>query len=104
MTALAILLGFVSTVLVIVLLRLAYTEREFRASEKADHAKCMAMVSSVLSRRFTASLVRDLAVKFDSIENQLELGRIRNGYTGDSESVVALWLREQADRIEASHE
>jgi hypothetical protein len=71
------------------------------SQNNADHAKCIAHISSVVSRRVVAEAMRTAAEKWDSVENQLVIGRIRNEYVPDGTSVPALWLREQADLMEA---
>lgn len=69
--------------------------------QRIDHAKCIAHIADITSNRFAARLVHDLADRYENIDGQAELTRIRNTvYGADTESVPALWMREQAERIE----
>lgn len=82
---------------------LLYGERQrlARDEEKADHAKCIAHIASVTSDRFVASRVRDLAERWDSIEEQGELRRLANEkYTPGGPSMPVIWLRHQADLLD----
>lgn len=76
-------------------------QRQYRQEEKAAHAKCMALVASVTSGRFMAARLRDLAERWDSTDERLELDRIaRTKYKAGGPSVVSLWLDEQAASFE----
>lgn len=73
----------------------------FRESSTADHAKCTALVSSVVSNHVFALRLRELAAYWDSAEGQTDLTRIRNTkYEAGGPSVVGIWLREQAEAID----
>lgn len=74
----------------------------FRDRDRADHAKCIAHVASVTSNRVAANALRDAAGRYDSVEGASDLTRIRNTMYGPASAPVpVLWLREQADKIEA---
>lgn len=76
-------------------------QREYRDTEKADHAKCIALVTSVTSNRFLATRLRELGERWDSTDNLGELDRIsRTKYKAGGPSVVALWLGELADEMD----
>lgn len=80
---------------------LFYGERQHaaRLAEKADHAKCIAHVTSVMSGRLISTVLHDLAGKWDTVDNEADLARIRNTkYKAGGPSVVALWLAEEAQR------
>lgn len=75
-------------------------QRQARLDEKADHAKCTAHVTSVVSNHFVAARLRDLAELWDSTDNEPELARIRNvKYQPGGPTVVALWMQEKADEL-----
>jgi hypothetical protein len=82
------------------LVRVVYLSRR---DGKVDHAKCVALISSVVSNRVVAIAFRDAANRWDSIEEQADLRRLaREQFKDDGPSMPALWLREQAAKIEAS--
>lgn len=95
---------YVLTSLALWVLAVAETTKvvlRLRAQDKADHAKCIAHIASVTSNRVAAHALRDAASRYDSVDGQAEMTRIRNTvYTGQS-AMPALWMREQADRIES---
>lgn len=75
--------------------------RQFRLDEKADHAKCVAHLTATSSNHFVAARVRDLADRWDSIEEQGNLRRLANErYTPGGPSMPVIWLRYQADQLE----
>ena len=75
-------------------------QRQCRIEEKAEHAKCVAHVASAASTRMVAAVLRELAEKWDTVDNEEELTRIRNTkYVAGGPSVVSLWMHEEAERI-----
>jgi hypothetical protein len=71
--------------------------------DRADHAKCLALVSSVVSNKAVAQAFRLAADRADGIDGVADMRRLAT-YDWDESgpTVYALWLREQADKIEAS--
>lgn len=70
-------------------------------AERAEHAKCIAHIASVTSNKFLADRIRDLADKYDSVEEiTVHKNLARTQYTVDGASMPAIWLRHQADLIE----
>jgi hypothetical protein len=82
---------------------LLYGERQrtARMEEKADHAKCMAHLTSVASNRFIAGRLRELAAKYDGIEEQAVLAQLaRNRYQPGGPSMPTIWLNLQAELLD----
>jgi hypothetical protein len=72
-----------------------------RSEDKTAHAKCIAHIASVVSNKFLAERMRELADKWDTSDEMSEHNRIANTlYKPGGPSVPAIWLREKADQIE----
>lgn len=72
---------------------------------QTDHARCIAHIASITSNKFVADRVRELADDYESIDGAAELTRVRNTLFPGSPAgtaLPALWMREQARRIEES--
>lgn len=76
--------------------------RRVREEEKADHAKCMALVASAVSDRMVAQNLRAMADKYDSMEEMPTRDRIRRTHDPDGLSVPAMWMKHQADLLDPS--
>lgn len=78
--------------------------REFKhreASSKADHAKCIALISSVVSNRVVAMAFRDAAARWDSLEEQANLRTLANTvYQPGGPSMPVIWLNAEADKLD----
>lgn len=69
--------------------------------KRSDHAKCIAHIASVTSNRVVAMSLRELADHWDGVEGNSDKRRIANTlWIENGPTVPAIWLREQADRIE----
>jgi Flp pilus assembly protein TadB len=80
----------------------AYAALWWREQDKADHAKCIAHVASVTSNRVVALAFREAAARYDSIEGMADLRRISNTqFDSEGLPIPALWMLEQADRIDS---
>lgn len=66
----------------------------------ADHAKCIAHVSDIVSNRIVAMAIRRLAERWDSVEERALLHSLRREYSDTSGSVGARWLLLQAEAID----
>jgi hypothetical protein len=76
-------------------------QRQTRLEEKADHARCIAHLASVSSNRFLAARLRDLAQRYDSVEEAATFAELaRTRFNPDGSSMPALWLTLQAERLE----
>lgn len=68
-------------------------------SNTVQHAKCTAHVADITSRRVVAMAIRDLALRWDSVEEKGEFIRLRREYSTD-ESIGKRWLTAQAEAID----
>ena len=83
--------------------RIEVLQQELRDTEDAHHAKCIAHIASVVSNKAVADALRQAAERYDSVENQSRMYQItRSWSTASPSSVPSMWLREEADRIEAT--
>lgn len=65
-----------------------------------DHAKCIAHIADVTSKRFVAVALDDLAERYDSIDEKHIIEKIkREEWTPGGPSLPALWLYHHADRL-----
>jgi hypothetical protein len=65
------------------------------------HDDCIKQVAASVSRAHSASLMRHLAHKWDTVEEQGNLQILaREQYHAGGPSMPTLWLRQQADLIE----
>lgn len=67
---------------------------------QAEHAKCVALVSSLASDRIAAMTLLHAADRWDSVEEQPRVQQlIRDEYKMGGPSMPAIWLRHEAERI-----
>lgn len=102
-----ILLGAVFVLLILLtLVSLESLRRDERLqTEVSLHGQChvdtMEAVTSIASAKGRSAYLRILAERYDSIEERPNLHRISGAYRADGASIPALWLREEADRLDA---
>lgn len=83
--------------------RIEVLQQELRDQEEMTHAKCIAHIASVVSNHAVAEALRQAADRYDSVENQSRMYQItRSWSTASPASVPSIWLRQEADRIEAT--
>ncbi len=71
---------------------------ELDAEEDTDHAKCVAHIADVVSARFGAVMLRDMAERYDSVPEVATMMKIkREVWTPDGPTMPALWMLHQAD-------
>lgn len=81
--------------------KIADMGEEARSDDLAEHAKCIAHIASVTSNRFVADRLRQLAEKWDSIEEQANLKQLaRERYKPGGPSMPRIWLRQQAELLD----
>ncbi len=97
-----LVVGLIAAVIVlcVVIAMLANRILSLQADTTSEHAKCVAHIASVTSDRMVAVAFRDAADRWDSVEEQPNLGVIRRQYKPNGPSVAALWLRQHADRLD----
>jgi hypothetical protein len=106
MTGWTILLLALATLTFGCLLAAAYfqvrrLEHEVRFVRARNHTACIMDIKEAVSRGHDAALMRRLADKWDSTEEQGNLKVLaREQYTPGGPSMPALWLRQQADQTE----
>jgi hypothetical protein len=65
------------------------------------HAKCIAHIADVTSKRVVALAFRDAAARWDRVETQTDLTMLRKQFKYDSgPSIPAMWLNQQADLLD----
>jgi hypothetical protein len=81
---------------------LLYGERQQQArlDEQADHAKCIAHIAEVTSNRFVAARLRELADKYDSIEERPVMTKLQRQHFASGPSVPSSWLNLQAELLD----
>lgn len=73
----------------------------FDEQHDANHAKCIAHIADVVSKRVVAMAFRDAAVRWDSVEEKPNLTRLaRKEYKTGGPSMPNLWLNQQADLLD----
>jgi hypothetical protein len=73
---------------------------EHREEEKADHAKCLALIAGFVGDEFAARVLDSAAADYNTMDGQAEVARIRNTVWGEGdEPVPTLWLRERASTM-----
>jgi hypothetical protein len=68
-----------------------------------SHAGCVQQVGQAVSKQHDAALLRRMAEKYDSVENQTVLSRMRWERSNENDhrvTIPAQWLREEADMID----
>lgn len=103
--------GLVAAIIVLVLLLAYLADSVIRlhagieSADKADHAKCIAHIADVTSNRMVAVALRDLAKRYDSVQGERELERLRLTHrvtVSDYVSVPGRWLLNRADELDPS--
>jgi len=101
--------GLVAAIIVLVLLLAYLADSVIRAhagiesADKADHAKCIAHIADVTSNRMVAVALRQLADRYDSVQGERELERLRQTHrvtVSDYVSVPGRWLLDRADELD----
>lgn len=72
--------------------------------DEDDHAACIAHIADVVSNRFAAVVIRDLADRYDTAESRRVWSDLRQDWTHDGPSMPALWLRHHADERDKAAE
>lgn len=73
----------------------------FDSQHDANHAKCIAHIADVVSKRVVAMALRDLAVRWESVEEKANLQRLgREVYKIGGPSMPTIWLNQQADLLD----
>jgi hypothetical protein len=66
-----------------------------------DHAKCIAHIADVTSKRFVAVALRDLAERYDSVEERSTIAQIKRvEWTLDGPPLPVLWMLHHADLLD----
>lgn len=67
----------------------------------AAHAKCIAHIADVTSKRVVAVALRDLSERYDSVPEQAKIRTMaRQAWSKEGPSIPALWLMKQADLLD----
>lgn len=66
----------------------------------AAHAKCIAHIASVVSDRMVAVVLRDLARRYESIEEKPTMLKISRQYKQDGPSMPRMWMEHHADLLD----
>lgn len=103
----AILFGMVCAVIALVLLVAWLADTVIRQNaalaedDDADHAACTAHIADVVSDRFAAVVLRDLAERYDSVRGVSVMMKIqREKWTPDGPTIPALWMLHHADLLD----
>lgn len=92
-------LGAAVIALVVVLAYMAGRIADLTDAASVQHAKCIAHVADMTSNRIVGMAVRDLARRWDTVEEKVEFTRLRRDYKPE-QSIGQRWLLEQAERID----
>lgn len=76
-------------------------QEELRDRDFTEHYSCIDSINRAVSAAHDATLLRHLADRWDSVEEQGNLRILaREKYLPGGPAMPALWLRQQADKIE----
>lgn len=102
-----VLVGLVLAVIVLILVIAVLADQIIRLlsedneDDRADHAKCIAHVADVTSKRMVAVTLRDLADRYDAGRETVRIERIkREDWTPEGPALPVLWLRDWADEMD----
>ena len=85
--------------------RIARLDKELRFTRARNHGLCVMDIIEIVHGAHDATLLRNLADKWDSPAEQGNLTILaRERYSPGGPSMPALWLRAQADRLEPKDE
>lgn len=103
----AILFGMACAIIALVLLLAFVTDYAIRMKHEADaevdieHAACIAHIADVVSKRFVAVALRDLADRYEDGRERALIERIkREQWTPEGPVLPVLWLYHYADLYE----
>lgn len=93
-------LGAAVIALVVIVAYMAGRIADLVDSNTVQHAKCTAHVADITSSRVVGLTLRHLAERLDSVDSTPDLLRLRRAHKDGDKSVTAMWLLEQAERID----
>lgn len=103
----AILFGMVCAIISLCLLVALLADQIIRQNaalsedDEVDHAMCVAHIADVVSDRFAAVVLRDLASRYDSTEEIRVINKIkREQWKPEGPVIPVLWLQHHADLLD----
>lgn len=73
---------------------------ELHEERDANHAKCIAHITSYVGDQFAANVLRAAAQAWDSIEEKPHIQRLgREQFLPEGPSMPSIWLRDRADTM-----
>ena len=99
--------GLVLAILALILLVAILADQIIRLNTREEqaqdavHAKCLAHIADVTSKRIVAQSLREYARLWDSIEERANLQRLaREKYKPGGPAMPSIWLNYQADLLD----
>lgn len=102
-----VLAGLVCAIIALVVLIAILADEVLRSRADVDeerdaqHAKCIAHVADVTSKRIVAMALREYARRWDSVEEKANLIALaREQYKPGGPNMPAIWMNQQADLLD----
>lgn len=102
-----VVFGLTAAIIALVILVAILSDTILRARAEVDeehdaqHAKCIAHIADVTSKRIVAQALREYARRWDSVEEKSNLIKLsREEYRAGGPNMPAIWLNQQADLLD----